>query len=77
MSSRAERAAELLNDKILLEMFELVEGDVMKEWRGSPPLANEEREKLWMQLKALEAVKAKLQSVYDDAKINRRFDVGR
>ncbi len=71
----AQGAIELLKSETLKRAFAQVEADILSEWKNSRVTAHMKREKLWMQLTALGAVKAKLQSMVDNAKLNRRFDV--
>jgi hypothetical protein len=66
---RALHAHEVLKDKVYKEAFAAVEADILSEWQNSYLFARGKRERLWMQLKAIEAVKAKLQSFIDSAKL--------
>lgn len=61
-------AHELLKSETLKKAFAQVEADIMADWRNSRVYAHVKREKLWMQLTALGLVKAKLQSMIDNAK---------
>jgi len=65
----AQGAIELLKSETLKKAFAEIEADVLSLWRGSTYSDTETREKLWMQLHALEMVKSKLQSMVDGAKI--------
>ena len=62
-------AIELLKSDALKKAFAQVELDIMSDWKNSRVTAHVKREKLWMQLTALEAVKAKLQSMISNAKL--------
>ncbi len=68
MSDDVLGAIELSKSAAFKKAVALVEADIMSEWKNSRVTAHVKREKLWMQLTALEAVKAKLQSIIDDAK---------
>lgn len=61
-------ALELLRSETLKKAFASVEADIMSEWQNSRVTAHVKREKLWMQLTAVGLVKAKLQSMIDNAK---------
>ena len=69
---RAERARQLLDDETIKWAFEQIETDCIAQWRGSSALAINKREKLYHELRALVALKAKLQSAVDDARIMAR-----
>lgn len=62
-------ALELIKSETLKKAFAAVEADIMSDWQNSRVYAHVKREKLWMQLKGLEAVRAKLQSFVDNAKL--------
>ena len=66
---RGERARLLLDDDLLKDAFALIEADCVVQWKGTAPANVAGREKLWQQLKAIEAVKAKLQQAIADGKI--------
>ncbi len=68
MSDDPLGAIELLKSSAFKKAVAQVEADIMSEWKNSRVTAHVKREKLWMQLTALEAVKAKLQSIIDSAK---------
>lgn len=69
--SDALGAIELLKSDTLKKAFASVEADITAEWRNSRMTAHVKREKLWMQLTALEAVRRKLQSFVDSGKLAR------
>lgn len=66
---RAERAKSLLNDDVLKEAFDLIEADCIARWKGCTALAHRKREKLWFELKAIESLKAKLQTAVSDGRM--------
>ena len=66
---RAERARQLLDDETIKWAFEQIETDCIAQWRGSSALSIKKREKLYHELRELDALKAKLQSAVDDAQI--------
>ena len=67
--SDALGAIEALKSETLSKAFAQVEDDIMADWRNSRVTAHVRREKLWMQLIAVGMVRAKLQSMIDNAKI--------
>lgn len=71
---RADRARRLLDDGLLKESFDLIEADCIKEWKNTNFREQDKREKLWMQVKAIDVLKSKLQQAVTDgqlAKANR------
>ena len=62
-------AIEALKSETLNKAFAQVEADIMADWRNSRVTAHVKREKLWMQLIAVGMVRAKLQSMIDNAKL--------
>ena len=69
VSDDALGALELLKSETFKKAFAQVESDIMSDWKNTTVNEDEKREKLWMQLTALEAVRAKLQSMISNAKL--------
>lgn len=69
MSDDALGALELLKSETFKKALAQVEADILSEWKNSRVYAHVKREKLWMQLTAIEAVRRKLQSFIDSAKL--------
>ena len=69
MSDDAQGAIELLKSETFKKALAQVEADILSEWKNSRVYAHVKREKLWMQLTAIEAVRRKLQSFIDSAKL--------
>lgn len=75
IDQRAERAQRLLGDELLKEAFALIEADTIAEWKSTSFREADKREKLWMQVKAIDVLKSKLQQAVTDgqlAKANRK-----
>lgn len=68
---RAERAHSLLNDELLKEAFSLIEADCIAEWKATSFREDDKREKLWMQVKAIDILKSKLQQAVTDGQISK------
>lgn len=66
---RAERAKALLSDDVLTDAFAQVRADILSEWENTRRTYTVKREKLWCELKALDAVRAKLHGVVMNGKI--------
>ena len=69
MSDDAQGGIELLKSETFKKALAQVEADILSEWKNSRVYAHVKREKLWMQLTAIEAVRRKLQSFIDSAKL--------
>ena len=66
---RGNRAAVLLDDELIKEAFEVIEGECIKQWRAAPARDTEGREHIWMMLKLTDRLKAHLESVLNTGKI--------
>jgi hypothetical protein len=69
MSSRGASAQRLLDDPLLLEVFDEIRADLLHEWENTPENAIERREAAWRGIKGMERLKSKLRSIVDNAKI--------
>jgi hypothetical protein len=69
---RGHHAKRLLEDEVLLEAFASIEKDVFDEWRATNTFAYEERTDLFLTLKCLERLKARLRATLDDGTIALR-----
>ena len=65
---RGDRARNLLNDDVLKDALDMIEKDCLDQWRATSFRDADAREKLWMQVKAIDIFRAKLhQAVADGA----------
>lgn len=70
--AKANHAKRLLEDEVLIEAFDAVERDIFTEWRASDVNAYDERSDLFLTLKCLERLKARLRAILDDGTIASR-----
>lgn len=64
--TKANHAKRLLEDEILQEAFTQVEKDIFDEWRSSATADYSARADMFLTLKGLERLKARLQAILDD-----------
>ena len=64
--TKANHAKRLLEDEILQEAFAQVEKDIFDEWRSSATADYSARADMFLTLKGLERLKARLQAILDD-----------
>jgi hypothetical protein len=64
--ARATEAHALLENEMLKEAFDRVEGVYMQAWRGSDPFATETRERSWIAVQLLSDLKNSLIAVVRD-----------
>jgi hypothetical protein len=64
--TKANHAKRLLEDEVLLEAFAQVEKDIFDEWRMSATADYSARADMFLTLKGLERLKARLQAILDD-----------
>lgn len=69
---RGYHAKRLLDDELLAEAFETIERDIFEEWRCSDINEYEQRTDLFLTLKCIERLKARLRAVLDDGTIASR-----
>lgn len=70
--AKANHAKRLLEDEVLTEAFASVEKDIFDEWRSSDVNDYELRGDLFLTLKSLERLKARLRAILDDGTIAAR-----
>lgn len=66
---RGERAALLLQEPLLIEAFQLIESELMDKWHKTSPREAADRESLYLQVKSLREVQAKLYQVVETGKV--------
>lgn len=71
-SRRGEQARRLLEDPLLQEAFAAVESAVRDAWAATTDDATGERERLWLMLKLLGRVHARLSEVLETGKLADR-----
>ena len=69
---RGYHAKRLLEDEMLIEAFDSIEKDIFEEWRSSGINNYDERTDLFLTLKCLERLKARLRAILDDGTIASR-----
>lgn len=69
---RGYHAKRLLDDELLIEAFEEIEKDIFEEWKSTNQNAYEERTDLFLTLKNLERLKARLRAILDDGTLASR-----
>lgn len=69
---RGHHAKRLLDDELLSEAFEEIERDIFEEWKSTNVNAYEERTDMFLTLKCLERLKARLRAVLDDGTLASR-----
>lgn len=69
---RGHHAKRLLEDELLVEAFDSIEKDIFEEWRSSGINNYDERTDLFLTLKCLERLKARLRAILDDGTIASR-----
>lgn len=69
---RGQHAKRLLEDELLAEAFSRIEKDIFEEWRHSSINNYDERTDLFLTLKCLERLKARLRAILDDGSIASR-----
>ncbi len=69
---RGQHAKRLLEDDLLIECFDRVEKDIFDEWRTTGVNDYDERTDLFLTLKCLERLKARLRAILDDGNLASR-----
>jgi len=69
---RGNHAKRLLEDELLIECFERIEKDIFEEWKDTSVHNYDERTDLFLTLKCLERLKARLRAILDDGTIALR-----
>ncbi|MCO1461200.1 hypothetical protein L0Y93_06140 [Burkholderia multivorans] len=63
--ARGRRAAEILEDEVLISALNEVEEEAISDWRSGDDPQSPVALNAWHRLQALEAIKSKLQSIVD------------
>lgn len=66
---RGERAAQLLQEPLLVEAFETLQKELTDQWQKSPVRDVEGREKLYLSLLCLQRVQGQLATVLETGKV--------
>lgn len=69
---RGQHAKRLLEDDLLIECFDRIEKDIFDEWRTTGVNDYDERTDLFLTLKCLERLKARLRAILDDGNLASR-----
>lgn len=69
---RGQHAKRLLEDELLVECFDRIEKDIFEEWRSTGVNDYDERTDMFLTLKCLERLKARLRAILDDGTIASR-----
>lgn len=70
-SQRGTRAATILGDPLLAEIFATIHNEYVAAWFGSETRDAEGRERLWQAVKIVERVQVHLQKIANDGKLAR------
>lgn len=70
--AKGQHAKRLLEDEVLVEALDAIEKDIFDEWRTTTIEAYDERSDLFLTLKCLERLKARLRAILDDGVIASR-----
>ena len=70
--AKANHAKRLLEDEVLLDAFSTVEEDIYREWSSSEVNDYDKRTDLFLTLKCLERLEARLRAILDDGTIASR-----
>ena len=68
-SRRGEQARRLLEDPLLQEAFTTVEATLHVTWSTTSDHATDERERIWLMLKLLRCVRARLSEVLETGRL--------
>lgn len=69
---RGQHAKRLLEDDLLIECFDRIEKDIFDEWRTTGVNDYDQRTDLFLTLKCLERLKARLRAILDDGNLASR-----
>lgn len=69
---RGHHAKRLLEDELLADCFARIEKDIFDEWKDTSVHSYDERTDLFLTLKCLERLKARLRAILDDGNIASR-----
>lgn len=66
---RGERAAQLLQDELIVEALETIEREYTEQWKNSPVRDVEGREKLFLMVKTAKKFRMELESVMETGQL--------
>lgn len=66
---RAANAAQLLENKLLVESLEAIESEILRQWEDCPARDTEGREELWKYYKIAKKFRGVLQGVVENGKV--------
>lgn len=66
---RGQQAARLLSDPLLKEAFDVIDAEIVREWRAAPVRDADGRERLFLMAKLLEKLRSHFDSVISDGKL--------
>ena len=69
---RGQHAKRLLEDDLLIECFDRIEKDIFDEWRTTGVNDYDQRTDMFLTLKCLERLKARLRAILDDGNLASR-----
>ena len=69
---RGERAREILENELFIESFEVIEQEIIEQWKSAPARDVEGREKLYLLLKLSEKYKSALTRVIETGKLSKQ-----
>ena len=67
--SRGARAKALLDNDLLSESFDKLEGNYLDAWKATSPLQTDVREKVWVAFQLVGKMREQLRTVVDGGKI--------
>ena len=70
--SRGRRAKELLDNELVIEAFKALEDSYVMAWRGTHPLDEKAREKLYLAINVVGKVRDHLQRVVENGTLARK-----
>lgn len=69
IASRANRAQQLLSDKLLVEALDSIEQEIIEQWESCPARDAEGREALWKYYKTAKKFRGILQGAVESGKV--------
>ncbi|MHA1540407.1 MAG: hypothetical protein ACTSXQ_08035 [Alphaproteobacteria bacterium] len=69
---RGRDAQHLIENALFQESFGILRASLMEEWQGTAILEGKQRERLWLMLKLLDALKHNLETLIESGKLAER-----
>lgn len=66
---RALRARQLMEEPLIVEVFETIETQILEQWKSAPARDSEGREKLWMMMKLTDRLKLHFVSILESGQL--------